>query len=204
MSLFDERGFDDHPKEGKVGRTHKFEQKRGKVDALRGAFLCPGLTKEGQISSPLETRLWSASAAPQQMSESGPQKKKKSPSVREKLLGSCGSDAKSLMLITASALIHSHLRPPQLGRRARSLGMGKTRKEVSAFFVVKLQFATGILCPLCEVRGRHGPWPQWCGSYGSRATRRTTRRDSDSAVTPPRRKRAHHRHHRQGKVGPKR
>ena len=60
--------------------------KREKRTRRARCVLMSRLTKEGHFSSPLESRLWLASAAPQHMSESGPQKKKKSPRVREKLL----------------------------------------------------------------------------------------------------------------------
>ena len=66
-------------------------------------------------------------------------------------------EAETVVVDYTFSLGQSLLRPTHLGRRGRSL-VRQRRVKKSPFFVI-LQFATGILRPFCEVRGRHGPWP---------------------------------------------
>ena len=195
-------------RKGRWGGPTNSSKKRGKGEAARSTFLCPGLTKEGHFSSPLENppmvglscptayvRVWSSEDEEEERKVLG-RSSRVPVALTRKPFGADNSYNFDPL---------AFLRPPQLGRRARSFGIiGKTRKEASTFFCCQIAVRDWVFCAPCARCVADMVHGQLVRKLWSRATRRTTRRDSDSADTPPRRKRAHHRHRRRGKVGPKR
>lgn len=168
----DERAFDDHPTEGKVGRgaDPQIRAKEGEHHATLHVFLYYG--RHFQFVS--GTYLF---VAPRHMSDSRPQKQ-----IPDKeACSSCGSDSELWVLLTLSTLSTHILRPPVSEGKVVFLDIARHVRKSPCFLM--LQFATGYPCaPL--VRDAR---PSWSTVVVSRHSPRLPHRST---------KRAQHRHRR--------
>lgn len=169
----DERAFDDHPTEGKVGRgaDPQIRAKEGEHHAMLHVFLYYGrhfqfASGNLPLRSPTAYVRFSSSEA----------------NIRDKeACSSCGSDSELWVLLTLSTLSTHILRPPVSEGKVVFLDIARHVRKSPCFLM--LQFGTGYPCaPL--VRDAR---PSWSTVVVSRHSPRLPHRST---------KRAQHRHRR--------